>query len=533
MGRDTSDLEINSLPDGQVVAPGSALPLELSSRDAGSHGDLEVEVSLTSPTGAAVWKHEPLSSPAVNEDLALALPDLPAGQYQLEIVVLSRGEQLRKRVSSLFIARDSYAISGIKSFPPVITTGSTVLLKAELAVPEGSDPYLRWTWKGQGHRPGPALGGAAQALWSAPAEEGVYSIHLELFPSAPATGADFTFSSSLIQSTDLYVTAGAHLARGDLTPEKSYWSLLHLQGNLADAGAGAKPGKSDASLIGSPQVVQVADGFGYRLDGRSGIAIPWLILPVEAGALAPFTITMGITPESFDAAQTILAVTAVEDALSLLITVDPAGRAPAALLTTAGHPGLAIPWQGPELPLGRRSVVSLSVTPNATGIRAAWFLDGVQVSRLAAAIPLGLLKPEGKAVLGGEKGFVGIVDELGVFSRDDQGRASTDPDLFARAARAAHGDSLVLASGFDGPFLPGRLHRGGRGRDRRWLARCPCRRECAASPARRGCRRRGCQPGAGGEISAGQRRFPSPGKGAPLPPSRFLSPRSPARSPSP
>ena len=257
-------------------------------------------MSLTSPTGAAVWKHEPLSSPAVNEDLALALPDLPAGQYQLEIVVLSRGEQIRKRVSSLFIARDSYAISGIKSFPPVITTGSTVLLKAELAVPDGSDPYLRWTWKGKLIARGLRSGGAAQALWSAPAEEGVYSIHLELFPGAPATGADFTFSSSLIQSTDLYVTAGTHLARGDLSPEKSYWSLLHLQGNLADAGAGAKPGKSDASPIGSPQVVQVADGFGYRLDGRSGIAIPWLILPVEAGALAPFTITMGITPESFE-----------------------------------------------------------------------------------------------------------------------------------------------------------------------------------------------------------------------------------------
>jgi hypothetical protein len=471
MRRAGSDIEIHGLVDGQVIAAGSPVTLQLSSRSVVEQKDLEMTVSLSSPNGpatgaapqgskaadaqAAAWKDQRITAPALNEDIPLALPDLAPGQYQVEVAVLSGGEQVARKAWTFFVVRDRWAIAGINSFPPVITTGAAVLLRADLAVPGGVDPYLRWTWKGTVIARGMASTGTSEALWTAPSEEGVYSIHLELFPAAPAGAVDFAFSSSIIQSTDLYVTAGERLGKGDLWPGQSYHTLLHMQGNLRDYGAAAaKPPKAEPSAIGSPQVVQVADGFGYRFDGKSGVAIPWLALPVVDGALAPFTITVSLTPESFDAEQSLLSLTAAEGALSLVLSLHPEDRTPAAVLAPAGQPALPIPWKGPGLQKGVRATVSLSVVPRAGGIDAAWFLDGAQVSRLSAETVIGELKAGGKTVLAGDKGFVGTVDELGVYARDGKGRPSTDPDLFGRAARAALGDAVVLAEGFDGPWLP-------------------------------------------------------------------------------
>jgi len=65
------------------------------------------------------------------------------------------------------------------------------------------------------------------------------------------------------------------VAKGDLTPDTSYLLLLHMQGNLTDVGMGARRNGITAAVpVGSPQVVSVEDGFGYRLDGGSGLQVP-------------------------------------------------------------------------------------------------------------------------------------------------------------------------------------------------------------------------------------------------------------------
>jgi len=454
-GKETSDLQINSLPDGQVIAAGAPIPLELTSRRPEEQKNLEMEVSLTSPSGQSVWKSGRIASPVLNEELSLQLPDLPTGQYLLEIVAFSGGEQIQKKSSTFFITHENCIITGIKSFPPVITMGATVLLKAVLEAPSGANPYLQWSWKSKVFARGLLASGAGEALWVAPSDEGVFSIRLELFPSAPAAGTDFPFSSSESLSTDLFVSSGMRPAQGDLGPEESYWSLLHLRGNLREAGAaGKKAGKAEASPIGAPQIVQVEDGFGYSLDGQSGIAIPWFVLPVDGGLLKPFTISIGLTPESFEAESRILTVSDSGGAFSLSIVLDSAAQSPRALITSGQGPVLEIPWQGPGLQKARRHLVSLSVLPQGKRLSAAWFLDGEQISRFSAEVRIEGLKPDGKAAIGGEKGFVGVVDEFGVFYRDDQGRPSTDPAQYRRAALASHGDALVMAEGFDGPFLP-------------------------------------------------------------------------------
>jgi len=450
---DSTDMQIKSISDGQVLSGGAAVPLTITAQDTGRSRDAEIEVTLTSAGGASVWHNR--SAAAVNEQIPITLPsDLSAGMYRLDLVLYSSGEVVQKKSASFFVAADGWKITGIKSFPPVITTTATVLLKAELEVPAGADPYLRWSWKGKVLAKGTLGNGFGQVLWAAPTDQGVYTITLELFPSSPPAGSDFSFTSSMLLSTDIFVSGNKTLAAGDLGPDASYLSLLHLQANLNDSGSGAqKAGKTQAVAIGSPQVVPLEEGFGYRLDGTSGIQVPWLALPSEGGVLKPFTVSLGVTFEDLSAAHTIVAASSADGSFSLTMAMDATGRAPQARLSAGGVDALVVPWSGPAIVQGQRYMLSLSIVPQGGTVTGQWFLDGIQVSSTGSNASIALSRPDGTLTIGGQDGFKGVVDEFGVFFRDGQDRPSPDPGLYQRAMSVAHGKDLVLADGFDGTFL--------------------------------------------------------------------------------
>jgi hypothetical protein len=328
------------------------------------------------------------------------------------------------------------------------------MLRAELEIPSGFDPYLRWSWKGKVIAKGTLSKGFGQILWVAPSDQGVYTITLELFPSSPPADSDFTFMSTLLLSTDIFVTGGKTLERNDLGPESSYLTLLHLQADLTDVGTGVKKaGKSAAVAIGVPQVVSLEDGFGYKLDGASGIRIAWLALPIDNGALKPLTASLGMTFEDLDGARSILNAAAADGSFSLAIGMDPATSAPQALITSGGTAALAIPWAGPTLAQNQRYLLSLSLVPQAGGLTAQWFLDGAQVSAIRTSYRLSAIGQNGTLTIGGNTGFKGTVDEFGVYYRDAAGKPAPDPDLYVRAQALKYGHSLLIADGFDGIYL--------------------------------------------------------------------------------
>jgi hypothetical protein len=436
-----------------VVARGASLPLLINAQDASKEKDMEVEVTLTSSTGQVVYHDR--SAATLNQQTSISLPaGLAADQYRMDIVIYSSGEVTQKKTSTFFIAADGWKIDGITSFPPLITTKASVMLKAELQYPAGADPWLRWSRKGAVIAKGSLSSGFDQTLWVAPSDEGVYSITLEMFPSAPQDGTDFPFTSSLLLSSEIFVANGQALAKGDLSPDTSYLLLLHLQGNLPDAGMGARRnGVTAAVPVGSPQVVSVDDGFGYRLDGNSGLQVPWLALPMDGGTLKPFTLSMGVSFDDPSTAGGILSAQAADGSFSLAVLMDAGKSGPDASLSATGVLAMDVPWNGPALAAGKRYLLSLSIVPQGTTMTAQWFLDGIQVSAATAQFaPTGLTQ-KGSMTIGGDKGFKGVVDELGVYATEPAGRPSTDPDQFLRAETAEYGTSLVLADGFDGTYL--------------------------------------------------------------------------------
>jgi len=453
MGSTTTDIQVTSVPDGQVVTRGAALPLLINARDVSKEKDTEVDVTLTSSTGDVVYHDR--SAATLNQPTSIALPPgLAAGLYRLDIVIYSDGEATQKKSSFFFVAAEGWKIAGITSFPPLITTKASVLLKADLLYPAGADPWLRWSWKGKVIAKGTRANGFDQILWVAPSDEGVYTITLEMFPSSPASSADFPFPSTLMLSSDVFVANGKAQGKGDLGPESSYLLLLHLQGNLVDSGTAVpKNGIMEAVPVGNPKLVSLDDGFGYRLDGASGIRVPWLALPLENGSLKPFTLSIGIAFDDPATAGSIISARTTDGSFALLVTMDAEKGGPRAVLSSPGIASFVVPWSGPALQPAKRSLLSLSIQPQGSTMTAVWFLDGTQESSVSEEFAPAGLSQKGSVVVAGAKGFAGVVDELGVFSVDSAGRPSTDPGQFARAQADLHGSNLVFADGFDGTYL--------------------------------------------------------------------------------
>ncbi|OHD72503.1 MAG: hypothetical protein A2177_10905 [Spirochaetes bacterium RBG_13_68_11] len=447
---EASDLSITGPEDGSVYTSTQPLALQIGTSDPAGHPNLEVQVTLFSATGDSVWEQR-LTGPAPNEDLGLQLPELPAGRYELEIVVRQNGEQVERHTATIFSVRDRPRISGIASFPPLITASTPVQLSADITADAGSDPWLRWTWRGKTIAQGSRSSGAAAVLWKAPADDGVYAVTLELFPVAPPEGTGYSFRSSIAMSTDIYVSAAGAAARNELGPVSSYLSLFHLQADLADAVAVAKDPKRVAIPIGSPRIVPVGDGFGYRLEGGAGFRVPWPVLPVDMGELAPFTLSVGIRPEQLTGADRIVTATAGAITFTLEFGTD---ASPELAVAVPDSPRLVIPSGAPSLVPGQRCLVSVSVEPRLGGLSVRWFNDGRQISETTVSLLLPPLGADGSAIVGGGPGFVAVIDELGVYYRDEAGRPATDPTLFRAAMRRLHGDRLLFADGFDGMFLP-------------------------------------------------------------------------------
>jgi hypothetical protein len=443
--------QISSLSDGDMLMVGAPMLITVSAPGSSNGDDYELEVTVTSLAGESVWHNR--SAVTLDEKVEMKLPDtLPAGQYRVEYVLYAAGEEVQRKAASFFVvAAEGWKITGIKSFPLVITSAATVMLKAEMETPADADPYLRWTWKGKPIAKGMLSEGLDTILWAAPSDSGVYTVALELFPFPPAAGSDHPFSSTLTLSTDIVVSKNAAANTSDLAPDSSYLTVLHMQATLDDAGTSArKTGRTKAVAIGTPEIVVLDDGFGYKLDGSTGIRIPWLALPIDGGILKPFTISLGLSLTDPAAADTLVRAASSDGSLTLSMAMDPRTGGPLATLTAAGAAPLLIPWPGPALPSKQRVLLSLSIVPLGQSLTAQWFLDGVQVSDLSASFTMPALTQDGTVTIGGEKGFTGIVEEFGVYAQDSAGRPATDPDLYAHAQRKLLGAGVVLADGFDG-----------------------------------------------------------------------------------
>jgi hypothetical protein len=217
-----------------------------------------------------------------------------------------------------------------------------------------------------------------------------------------------------------------------------------------------------ARSLGDPELAAEPDIFGYRLDGDDGFELDGFVLPVRESRLSPFSLSVRFRPESIAGTARILTVL---QGGGEMVRIE-VGRGGSVLVLLPGPVRLESPTGA--LREGVTSVLTVSVWPEEEGALVQLFVDGeVLLSELTDWVPgefprrdavaisdEGWLAYPGRAVIAGENGFVGVLDEFGVYFRNEGDEPSPDTGVFVSAMELTHGDKLVYAEGFEGPTVP-------------------------------------------------------------------------------
>lgn len=455
---ETPDVTIGTIEDGAIITSGDTIPLDIEyaeeSRSLEAGPDLLVvslvDVAEGVEVAATTLDAEDLMQPQLPP---IELSDMPTGLYRLELELSDSDGILAARSVEFFHVAEPHRVLGIATYPPAFFPGASGLLQANIDVPEGADPYLRWSMNGEIIAANTVSEGGSEVILRSPDAPGVYPVTLELFPVAPPDRLEYGFRSSLSQTSDVYVAEDIELEEWELGPEISYFTLFHFRGEMKDSGvaAGRFGSALRAEVIGGPDLRIHGDIFGYRLDGESGFVLDRPAVPFDGGALSPFSINLRILLESDEADQRILRTDAGDfslelatgDAGALRVDIESAGS-----VETAVSDAFLV---RPDEPL----TVTVSVFPLDDSAFVMWFRNGVLVgvSELDSW-PEGVDPTAGRTVIGGEGGFVGVIDELGVYFQNEQEEPATYDEAFRDAMSRRFGDTLMYAEDFSGVSVP-------------------------------------------------------------------------------
>ena len=459
-------LRVTTIAEGSIVGPDASIPVRIT-RDAVYAGDQSTNdrllVEILDHTGTVLAEQ---AYEAVNEATDLGpvrLPELEEGLYTLRTSYYDGTELVVENAVPFFVASGTYAIVGLTSYPASSYPEADGLLQLSLDVPARSDPYLVWTVNGAAVRSGYLSDTGTTITVVAPAAQGAFPVRVDLYPVWPQDAGAPTVTAPVTYRAELFVSSTASSSRNELTPRESYFALYHFRGLLRDDGVRGDwfaPRDFTARPLGSPELAARSDVFGYRLNGRSGFRVDGAVWPVYDGELSPISVTVRLLPERLPPESVVLSTTMSDTGL-LTIVADSEGRVGARLGAAAHRVWSAAPL----LRVGEAELVTVSIVPGDDATTVGFYAGGQLVSihettpvSLERFLELPRLVPgaggwsllHGETTIGAESGgFVGIIDELGVYFRDGERRAAISASLFVDSQRIAHGDRLVYASSFD------------------------------------------------------------------------------------
>ena len=450
------DIAVQTVADGAVLGQSDSVSITLEVGPQGSAPD-RVVVSLVDGGGRVV---RTVSHTAAEIDRgrvpSLAVAGIEPGLYVVEIEFFGAGSRLGGHERTIFVVNASHRVAGISVYPPFLEPDSLGILRADLDIPAESDPWLRWSFAGRPVSEGRLSDGAGQIVLRSPRTEGVYAVRLELFPQAPRAG-DFRFSSTIVQNSDLVVReARPGVARG-FGPASSFYALLHLAGNLRDAGMRTQllgEVATPARLIGEPDPRIVQDYFGYFFENGGGIEFNEVLLPFRDGGLEPFSVVVRLLPARVVDGAVLFSAASADGAFALTVRQLEEGFLAADL--RRGERSARVVTDVPVAPAGVPLDFNLAVLPGPERTELRWFARGERVG--GDMVPIGFPAPSDGAVhaavagvtrIGGPGGFVGLLGEFGVFFRDANGHPAADIERFRAAGARRFGDDLILAEGFE------------------------------------------------------------------------------------
>jgi len=439
------DFIIDSIEEGSVLKSGDEITVALVYEE-GVYNPESLEIVLVDQdeeiVGSTVLSGTDLTDPIP----PVSLPEIEPGYYTVRYIVKSGEEVISEEAFPFFYTDEDFSIQGISVYPPVILTGGSCLLQAELQLPESADPFLRWSMDETLICEGFLREGADRIEWQAPENTGVYVISLELYPFGQGYSDFYNFRSTVFHQAKVYVGDKQATAKGDLIPEDCYISLFHLKGSLQDSGT--QGDGVELTEIGEPGL-DIREGvFGYYLDGLSGFEAGRCLIPAADTAI-PFSVTFTFLLEGEQSEREFFSVLKNFGEPVFRLFTDVTGELFLDMSTEAGRAHVPSGLSGAELEYVKE--LTVSVIPNDTGTLVQWFADGIFIGSTAQPFVFSLEESaDYTSIIGGDGGFTGLLDEFGIYVCYEDGKAFPDREVFRRAMKAKHGRNLVLADGLDG-----------------------------------------------------------------------------------
>ena len=452
-------VQIKSIEPGKLIEKDETIPVSIDFDEIDSLLQ-RIEIDLLSADGTILGAQTyEFQNPEDPEEVpGITLPEeLEEGRYTLEYRLYDFDEELiKKERVPFFYVTGKYDMKNVRSYPTTVQPASQMLFIAEIAFPAGRNPYLRWKLDDTVLTEGYFSEGASSFTWVAPEIEGIYSITAELYPVYPED--DITFSSQTSISTEVYVTTKPKVERGEFQPEEQFYSLFHFRGNTVDFGTRAEG--AQAVPFGEPKLQVEGELFGYYLDGASGFSLDERLLPAEDGRLQPFSLLMLGKPGEQQEKGTIFSASSIDGGREITLTAGDRGEY--RLVFTGGTDSLVT---GPPLPIsdylsphsGGGLKLIVSVVPERIEEQERftflWYVNENLVFVDRGYLDFPVSPGEWKSIIGGEQGFVGLIDEFGIYFNEGE-EVNIIQEVYRKEMYQRYGNDLRLAEGFDSSYLP-------------------------------------------------------------------------------
>lgn len=477
-----NDIRVSTIDDGAFLSGDDSITFELE-RGADTQFD-SATITVEDRDGNTVEEFE-RSRDDFGADMRVEVPvsELEEGVYSFEIKVYDAQEVVSSERRNAFVVTGDYLLSGLSSYPARVHPEARALLRTSVDGPDNA--WLRWSVDGEVLASGPASEGFEEFEWQAPDDEGVHQVRVDLYPVESDGGEPFEFPSTVYETADVYVSGNDSEDDSALGPADSYYALYRMRGDFRDIGVRSdlETQTTEGEPFGAPVLRVENDLFGYYLDGNSGFTAPGLAVPFIDNSLAPFSLNMMLLADGSQESRTLFRTESADGEFEFALETDSSG-VPRVTMRN-GEERARSSSQYPVFDEQEPVSLSVSLSPGTDETTAMWFVDGrpVSIERLGVGFPsspLGsspteaartrvvddseeLSFQEGRTVIGAQSdGFVGLVDEVGVYFRDGQDRLSTDDGLFRDAMESHYASRLAYAQGFEGLFMPEELRSVGR-----------------------------------------------------------------------
>jgi hypothetical protein len=382
---------------------------------------------------------EDVSSPFGEPEYPIEVPVLSPGLYIAEIILYEDSNIVSDVSVPFYSGMVMPAVDVITSYPTIAYPGGDCRFSLLPSFPFDDKMFIVWSVDDKPVYSALVKDGGSEFIWNVPSYEGVFNISAEIYPLNPELYAE-RFNSPYSRSTVMYVQKEQVPDQNEFAVESNYSSLYHFRGETVDHAGSLELTREGFIVPGSYSSLS-----GYKVVKGSRLTCADIMIPYSRKeGFRPFTLSGKIMFLSANAG----AFFKVEGAESLFELGINGNGVIYSKLTLDGKDYFS-EYFAPLL--DETAVYSFSFLPWGKKIRLAAYINGVYKASdsfvVEGNITSSVLVHSWVTELLGNQDV--IIDEFGVYSKDETGAPAIMGTLLQNFAFNNSLENIYFIDGFD------------------------------------------------------------------------------------